>query len=241
VILYLTYWFPKAWLGRTSAVFMTATAIAPIIGGPLASLVLRLDGVLGIHGWRWLFIVEALPPLLVALAVLVFLPDRPARAPWLDAEEKRLIARRIEREDATKEQSAARALCDPRIVLLGIGYGLYLFAGYGLSFWVPLVAQQMGFSNTATGFVTALVFLAGLPGMILWARHSDRRGERIWHAALAALVMSGSFAIAAVSPGNVVVLLALSAAAVGSGSILAPYFGFRPCSSAVRQWPQGSH
>ncbi len=228
VVLYLTYWFPKAWIGRSTAVFMTATIVAPVIGGPIASIILRLDGLLGIHGWRWLFLLEGLPPLIIAAMVICLLPDRPARASWLTPAEKQLIAQRIQREDSMKEQSMARGLRDPRILLLGIGYGLYLSAGYGLAFWVPLVVQQAGFSNFATGFVTALIFIAAVPGMIIWAYLSDRKGERIWFSALAALLISAAFAIAAVASNNLVLLLALAFAAVGSGSILAPYYGIPP-------------
>src|SRR5690348_2957981 len=135
VILYLTFWFPKAWLGRTTAIFMTATGVAPVIGGPIASIVLRLDGILGIHGWRWLFLIEALPPLVIALAVILLLPDRPARAAWLSVAERSLIEQRIQREEGAKERDLIRALRDPRVLMLGLGYGLYLAAGYGLSFW----------------------------------------------------------------------------------------------------------
>ena len=225
VVLYLTLWFPKAWLGRTTAIFMAATIIAPVIGGPVASLILRLDGVLGVHGWRWLFLLEGLPPLLIAIAVIFLIPDCPAQAHWLNDDEKHFIAQRIAQEDASKEKDVIRALRDPRILLLGFGYGLYLSAGYGLTFWVPLVVQQAGFSNTATGFVTSLIFVAAVPAMILWARASDRKGERIRHGALAALCVSASYAVAAVAPNNAVLLLALAFAAVGSGSILAPYYG----------------
>lgn len=228
VILYLTFWFPKAWLGRTTAIFMTATGVAPVIGGPIASMVLRLDGILGIHGWRWLFLIEALPPLLIALAVILLLPDRPARAAWLSVAERSLIEQRIQREEGAKERDLIRALRDPRVLMLGLGYGLYLAAGYGLSFWVPLIIQQMGFANSATALLTTLVILPQVPTMVLWARHSDRSGERIWHATLAALLVAASYALAAIAPSDIAVLLALAAASIGAGCILAPLFAIPP-------------
>jgi ACS family tartrate transporter-like MFS transporter len=207
-----------------AAIFMTASGVAPIIGGPIASMVLRLDGALGIHGWRWLFLLEGVPPLVIAAAIIFLIPDGPAHAAWLSGSERRLIEQRIRQENAAKEQDLLRALRDPRVVLLGLGYACQLFAGYGLVFWVPLIVQQMGFSNTATGFVTALVFLMALPAMVLWAHHSDRSGDRIWHAALAALLMSTAFGLAAVAPTDSVVLLALAAGAIGSGSFLGPNY-----------------
>jgi len=228
VVLYLTLWFPKSWLGRATAVFMAATAVAPVIGGPIASMVLRLDGVLGIHGWRWLFVVEALPPLLIAAAVISLLPDRPACAAWLTTGERSFVEQRIRQEESAKERDLRRALRDARVVILGLGFGLYLAAGYGLSFWTPLVVQQLGFSNNANGFVTALILLPGVPAMVLWAQHSDGSGERIWHTALAALLVSAAYGVAAGAPSGLVVLLALAAAAIGSSCILAPYFAIAP-------------
>jgi len=126
VILYLTFWFPKAWVGRTTAIFMAATIVAPVVGGPTASMLLGLDGLFGIHGWRWLFLIEGLPPLLIALAVICLLPDGPARAAWLQDDEKSWIEHRIGQEDDGKERDMLRALRDRRVMLPGIGYGLYL-------------------------------------------------------------------------------------------------------------------
>jgi ACS family tartrate transporter-like MFS transporter len=224
-VLYMTSWFPKAWLCRVTAMFMCASVVAPVIGGPLASTILRLDGVLGVQGWRWLFVIEALPPFVIAAAVLAFLPDRPASATWLTAEEKLAIKQHIGRDDTLKEHNLVRALCDPRVLLLGIGYGLFLVAGYGLSFWTPLVLQQAGFSNSATGVLTALIFIAGVPAMILWARRSDQREERIWHAATAALLISTALAMAAAAPNAAVLVPALAAAVIGDACFLAPNYG----------------
>lgn len=159
VVLYLTYWFPKAWLSRANALASSSGFVAFIIGGPLASLILTLDGIGGISGWQWLYLLEGVPPLLLALAVVKFLPDRPSDAPWLSQDEKRHIADHLVHEDAEKESDLLRALCDPRVLLLGLAHGCYLFAFYGLGFWIPLVLQGMGFSNSGTGLVTGLIYV----------------------------------------------------------------------------------
>jgi MFS transporter, ACS family, tartrate transporter len=224
VVLYLTYWFPKAWLSRATGLATSSAFVAFIIGGPLASLILTLDGIGGISGWQWLFLLEGVPPLFLALAVLKFLPDRPPDASWLSQDEKAHIADHLVREDAEKESDLLRALRDPRVLLLGLAHGCYLFALYGLGFWIPLVIQGMGFSNGATGLLTGLIYVLALPAMYLWARSSDYRGERIWHAAIAAVVISASLAVAAAHNGDWVGLVALAIAAMGSGAWLGPFF-----------------
>jgi ACS family tartrate transporter-like MFS transporter len=228
IILYLTFWFPKAHLGRATAMFMSATNLSLIIGGPIASIVLGLDGIAGIRGWRWLFLIEGVPPLLMAVTVLIFLPNRPGDASWLSDEERSYIAHRIQQEDSGKERNLMRALRDPRVLLLGIAYGCILFGAYGLAFWIPLIVQGMGFSTSATGYVTALLYLMAMPAMIFWGRSSDRRGERIWHVAIPALFASAALALASMLPGNLFLLFALAAAAVGASAVLAPFYSLPP-------------
>lgn len=225
IILYFTFWFPKAYLGRVTAMFMSAASVSLIVGGPLASLLLGLDGVAGIHGWQWLFLLEGLPACLLGLAVLRWLPDEPANAPWLNDDERALITSRIRSEETTKNRDVMRALQDPRVLVLGLAYGGIIFGIVGLNYWLPLMVQGMGFSNAANGFVVALVYAAGVPVMILWGRSSDRRGERIWHAAIPALFAAAAFATASVAQSDTVVLLALACSGIGLSSALSPFYG----------------
>ena len=109
VIYYLTLWFPKAWLARVNAMFMCAVAGSAIIGGPLASLILRLDGMAGIRGWQWLFLLEGVPACVMGFIILRLLTDAPAQARWLTADEKRFVITRLDAEQGSKEQRAARA------------------------------------------------------------------------------------------------------------------------------------
>jgi MFS transporter, ACS family, tartrate transporter len=228
VYLYLTFWFPKAWLCRANAIFACSTVLAGVIGGPMAAVILRLDGIAGIHGWQWLFLLEGLPPVLLAMVIVLLLPDRVQQASWLSVEEKNLITRQIEREDAHKETNLLAALRDRRVLLLGLAHAGLLLGFYGLYFWLPLVIQSMGFSNSAAGFLIGLIYCSALPVMILWARSSDRSGERAWHAAAAALCVSAGFAAAAVSSSNTVVLLALAAASIVGPAWFGPFFSLPP-------------
>jgi MFS transporter, ACS family, tartrate transporter len=225
MILYLTYWFPGRFLGRFTAIFMTGNVASFVIGGPISTFVLALDGVAGLHGWQWLFILEGLPACLIGLAVLRFLPDRPANAAWLDPDERRYVADRVEHEQSTKEHDLLRGLLDPRVLALGIAYGGILFAIYGFGLWLPLLMQGTGFSNSAIGFLTALLYLAAIPAMILWGRSSDRKNERTWHVASAALAAAAALFIASAVHNSAFLLIALALTGAGIYASLAPFYG----------------
>ena len=224
IILYLTFWFPKAYLCRVTAIFMAAPPASLVIGGPLATVILHLNGAAGFYGWQWLFLLEGLPACVIAFAVLRFLPDRPRHASWLRENEKAAIAARLHIEENAKQGDMMPALLDVRVVVLGIAYGSMLVAIYGFAFWLPLIVQGMGFSNTATGFVTALLYLAALPAMILWGRSSDRKGERTWHVAIPALFAAAALGVASITHEPLVLLFALALAWMGMESILAPFY-----------------
>jgi MFS transporter, ACS family, tartrate transporter len=225
MIFYLTLWFPQAYLARYVAMFLTAIPLSFIVGGPLASLILGLGGVLGLHGWQWLFLLEGLPAMLVAFAVLKFLPDGPAHASWLSGKEKETIATRLAVDNPAEQRGFWPTLRDPRLLALclvnfGVQTGLY-----GVGLWLPQIVQAMGFSILATGFVVALPYLACMGAMILWGRSSDVRGERFWHIALAALVAAGGFVGASLAQSNLLVLLALTFTTVGVLSAFPPLNG----------------
>jgi ACS family tartrate transporter-like MFS transporter len=228
IILYLTFWFPKAWLGRTTAVFMAASTFGLFIGGPLATLIAHLNGVAGIRTWQWLFLLEGLPALLVAFAILKVIPDRPASASWLSDDEKQWVAERLQTEVGRKFNRALAALFDPRVLALGIAYAGLIFTINGFIYWLPLIVQGIGFSSGATGLVTALIWGGSIPAMVLWGRSSDRRGERTWHVASAALLAAAALTIASVTQNNFVLLLALAAGAISVESVLSPFYMLAP-------------
>ena len=215
MVFYLTLWFPQNYRARFAAWLMAAVPIALIVGGPLSGVILGMDGVLGLHGWQWLFLLEGLPACALAFAVRLLLPDGPAAASWLTNEEKETIARRLAAGDAVQHSELWSALHDSRVFALalvncGIQFGLY-----GATLWLPQIVQAMGFTNRETGFVVAVPYIAGMTGMILWGRSSDRRSERIWHVALPTMLAAGGFLGASLVEDNFASLVALSCAAVG--------------------------
>ncbi len=228
MLLYLTYCFPQAYRGRFTARFMASVPLSFIIGSPLSGFILRMDGIAGLHGWQWLFLLEGLPAALLALVVVRILPDGPRDAPWLTEPEKLTIAAQLEADDASAHhRDLWPALCDPRVPVLGLVTFGIIMGYYGIGLWLPQIVQFMGFSDTATSFIVASLFVASMGVMIAWGRSSDLKGERIWHIAVPALLASGGFIVAGIatsSGNNLVSLAALSFAAAGLFCMPGPFW-----------------
>jgi MFS transporter, ACS family, tartrate transporter len=224
MIFYLTLWFPRADRARFTAAFACAIPMSGIVGGPVSSLVLRMDGTLGLHGWQWLFLVEGIPACVLAFAVLRMLPDCPANAPWLTTREKAALAARLSDEPETEDRELGDAMRNPRvygIALAGLGRGAAL---YGATLWLPQMVQAMGFSNLLVGFIVTIPYIASVIAMIIWGYSSDRSGDRIWHVALPTLVAAAGFTGAAVFRGNLPVLASLTLCMVGLLAATSPHF-----------------
>jgi ACS family tartrate transporter-like MFS transporter len=231
MIFYLTLWFPPAFRARVNAYFYSGIPLAFVLGGPLSSLILEMDGIAGLRGWQWLFIVEGLPACFLAFAALRLLPDGPRQAKWLTAEEQAIVTSRVAADDKAEQRSLWPALLDPRVIALGMAYAGWQFGFYGLGLWLPQIVQSMGFDNFTNGFITALPFLAAIVAMQLWSRSSDARGERIWHVAIAALISAAGFAAASaasVAGSPIGVVVALTFAASGLISYMPPFLSLPP-------------
>ena len=224
MLLYMTYWFPQSWRSRFVGVFMAAIPLANIIGGPLSTTILGMDGIAGLHGWQWMFILEGLPASLLAFAALKFLSDRPANASWLSDEEKRIVTQRLKKDEGTDHRDFWPALTDPRVIALGLVLLGNQIGLYGVQLWLPQIVKDMGFSTFATGFVVALCFIAAMIVMIYWARRSDAKGERIWHVAIPLLLGAFGLMVAAVAQSNFLVLFSLAVALVGTLAYNGPFF-----------------
>jgi len=231
IIFYLTLWFPALYRARVIGYFMAAIPLSTVIGAPVSGLILGMDGVLGLAGWQWLFILEALPALILALVVLLYLTDYPAGATWLEADERdwlvaRLAAERRHRE-ATHDFSVGQALANPKVLALAIVYFGAVAANYGLSFWLPQIVKGFGLSNAQTGFVTAIPYIFGTIGMVLWGRRSDRHMERKGHAAVALVFAAAGLAASTMLDAPVAKMIALSIGGLGIFAVL-PVFWTLP-------------
>jgi MFS transporter, ACS family, tartrate transporter len=224
MLLYLTYWFPQAYLGRLVGIFMSGIPLAYIIGAPVSSLILEMDGVWGLQGWQWLFIIEGLPAVLLAFAVPFMLPDGPHDATWLTPDEKKMIATRLVREDRGEKGSFWSAFLDIRIIVLGCALVFIQCGLYGTQLWLPQIVQSLGFSNLVNGFVTALPFVFAAVAMSLWGHKSDVAQERIWHAALPCLFAAAGLVMATLTGNYVFILFGLACALVGLLAVDGPLF-----------------
>jgi MFS transporter, ACS family, tartrate transporter len=202
MLLYFTFWFPAAHRGRMVAWFGVATPLAVAIGGPISSYLMLLDGAFGLAGWKWLFVGEALPAVILGFVCLFYLVDGPTKASWLTPEEKAWLAAEMERErrevTAAGEFTLWQTLTNLRVLALAVIYFGIITASVGLVLFAPQIIKQSGLSNFATGFVTSIPYIAGVVGMIVWGHLSDRMRERRWNLfagcvlSVIALVVAGS-------------------------------------------------
>ncbi len=194
VILYLTYWFPAAHRARMVAWFMVAIPVSTAVGSTVSSLLIKGgEGVFGLSGWRFMFLVEGIPAILLAFVTWFYLTDRPADAKWLTPEESRWMQDQLDRERAQTEQehrwTLRKALTHGRIIGLAFVYFGNVYGLYALSFFLPTIIADFQhdfgttFSIVERGLITAIPYAAGAIAMVFWARHGDRTGERVWHVA----------------------------------------------------------
>ena len=219
IIFYLTLWFPAVYRARIIGYFMAAGPLSTVIGAPLSGLLLRMDGVMGLHGWQWLFLVEALPSLILSVVAFRYLTDRPTEATWLTLEERGWLEQRLaleERQRLAKHQYTVRqALVDRRLLALsGVYFGI-IAANVGLGFFLPQIVQAFGMSTFRTTLVSAVPYLAGTLGIVLWGRRSDHKRERRVHIALPLFVASAAIAASTILDQPVAKVTALSVAAFG--------------------------
>jgi D-galactonate transporter len=229
VVLYLTYWFPAEHRAKMIGVFLVAVPLSGIFGSPVSGWLLGLEGMLGLHGWQWLFILEGLPAMILSLVVWRCLPDRPGRASWLTVPEREWLETTLERErahrDSVRKYRLREALTNGRVLMLGVLYFGLVTGLYGVTFWLPQIVKGFGgLSNLEVGFVAALPHLAAAVAMVAWTRHSDRTRERPWHVALPAFVgCLGMTAMAAVTD-PLLSTLALSVALIGVAAAIATFW-----------------
>jgi sugar phosphate permease len=192
VLFFLTLWFPVAYRARILGYFIAAIPISGIIGAPLSGLLLSLDGLGGLQGWQWLYLIEAAPALVLAPLVVRHLQDSPAQATWMpDPEREWLIGRlRLERTEVERKRvfSVVQSLCNPRVLFLATIYFSNVCLLNSITFFLPQIVKGFGLSSAQTGFVVAIPSMLALVALLYWARSSDRRKERYGHAALANFV-----------------------------------------------------
>ncbi len=229
MIVYLTYWVPHRQRSRMLALAGTASILSALIGSPLSGWLLgAMDGVSGLAGWRWLFLVEALPALAMGVVVALLLNSRLDDARWLTAPERGWLARtiaaeRVEREAAGRH-SLGQALAHPRVLMLALIYFCMILSLAGMGMWMPLMIKQFGLSNAQVGWALMLPNAVAVVGLQLWTRHSDRTGERTWHIIAACLLVAVGVLLSANTVSAALALTGLACVILGSWSAIAIFW-----------------
>lgn len=234
IILYLTYWFPNDRRAKAFGMFMSASAFAGVIGGPLAGTIMTgMHGVNGWSGWQWVLLMEGIPSVIAGFVTFFYLTDRPEQANWLTARERQLVHDDLERDGQAlgqREHSMLASLKSGRIWLLILIFFCIIAANSSLTFYGPTLVKEVGFTNPVTvGWIMAAAYLCGATGMIWNGFHSDRHQESRWHCGLAAALGAVSLVVVALFLGHsaLAVLLGLTLAIVGTMSAI-PVFWQMP-------------
>ena len=234
IILYLTYWFPGSRRTKVIALFMTAIAISNVIGAPVSGAIMQyMQGIGGLRGWEWLFLLEGIPSVIVGCLVFVFLPNGPRQAEWLDEREKNFIVHQVEEDDAGKNELGKGhrfwdAFSDYRVWFLAVVYFSGVVCFYAINFWMPTIIQELGIDKKdflKVGLLSMIPWGISAVVMVIWGAHSDKTGERRWHVACSLLLgVSGLIGLALVGHAPIPSMIALTLVASGTLSFVATFW-----------------
>ncbi len=224
-ILYLSLWFPARERAQAIAVFMAAAPLSTAIGSPISGALMELPKFLGLMNWQWLYIIEAVPAIVLGFLTFMVLTDKPEEATWLDADERTWLLATLETERAESRRHAAKndtkagsvwtALRDPRVLALALAYSGTSAGLYALGFWAPLILKQFGYSAMTIGWLNSAPSFVAVAVMVAWARHSDKTLERTWHVAIPCLAACAGFVWAGDAQTALGIILALMIVNIG--------------------------
>jgi MFS transporter, ACS family, tartrate transporter len=231
ILYYMTLYFPAAYRARMISLYMVAIPVSAVIGSPLSTSILYMDGFLGIKGWQWVFISEAIPALILSVVTWFYMTDHPSVAKWLEPDERDWLIKRQEAEvrqrEAAHSMSVAQVLRNPRVIALGVaGFGI-AYEIYGMTYFLPQIVKQFGLTNMQTGLVSSIPFAVGACGMVWYGKRSDRVMERRSHTAVTFLIAALGLILTSLTPNPYFRLSSLSFAAFGMFSVL-PVFWSMP-------------
>ena len=240
MILYLTYWFPSARRGKAISFFLTATSIAGVIGAPISSGLLKLEGSFGLHGWQWLFLVEGVPTFLMGITVIWLLHDHPDDAPWLSTDEKKWLDGELERDrkagGADQKHSLGDAFRTPMVWVLAGVFFLEQIGVYTINLWMPLILNSLLHGGAQAGATlapgdaslvarwAAIPYLAAAIFTVFIGWSSDRTGERRYNIMLCFVLSILGFGWAGMTHSFATTLIALTLATMGNWSIMGPFW-----------------
>jgi ACS family tartrate transporter-like MFS transporter len=228
MVLFFTYWFPDRHRARIIAGFTLALPVAVALGAPVSTGLLELNGLLGLAGWKWLYLVEAVPTVVLGIAVLFYLTDKPAKAHWLAPDERTWLGSTIDHERRQIEShgvvSVWRSFWDPKVVLLTINYLGIVTASLGMLIFLPQIVKTLGFTNMQVGWVTMIPYLCGAAAMVFVGWLSDHIGERRWNLFVTCTLGCIGLVICGVFVNSYWAIVGMSIAAIGFYGTKGPFW-----------------
>jgi MFS family permease len=219
VLFYLSTWFPAQSRVRVLSWFLVAIPLSSVVGGPLSVALLQMEGVAGLKGWQWLFIVEGIPACIMGVLTLMLLRDDPREATWLSDDERKALLDALERERTSRpKKDFLAALRDGKVwILTGILFSYWLGIN-GIAIWLPLILKGHGLTDMQTGWLSAIPYLVASVAMIAWARHMDRTGQHLANLAATCLVAAAGFVISVLFASLVPAMIGMTFAVIGLSS-----------------------
>lgn len=229
IAFFLTLWFPAKWRTKALATFLIAAPVSSVIGSPISGAILGMDGVMGMHGWQWLFILEAAPAIVLGIVCLFILVDRPSQASFLDADERDLLTATLERERAatatSEKASVLQTLLNGRVLSLAAINFFFLCGLVGTAMWMPMILKNFGLKPLEIGLLNALPNALAAIGMIYWARAATKAKSKFNVISLAAGIAAAGFAASAAAGSSALLAyVALAVAIIGIYGFFATYF-----------------
>ena len=228
IVLFLTYWFPDRHRARVVAWFTLALPLAAAFGAPLSTGIMELNGLWGLAGWRWMYLAEAVPTVLLGFAVLFVITDRPSEARWLTEVERRWLTAEMTEErrqiEARHKISLLRSFLEPRVLLLSLNFFGIVTASLGMLIFLPQIVKQLGLTNMQVGWASMIPYLCGALSMGFCGWLSDRMGERRWSLFFTCLLSVAGLVVAGLGVGTVWAVVGMSIAAAGFYGTKGPFW-----------------
>jgi MFS family permease len=228
VMYFISLWFPSEYRARIIGIVIIAMPLSNVVGGPLSGPLLNLNGLLGLAGWQWLFLAEAVPAVVLGLVFLAILPSGPEKAKWLDPEERAWLTGRLAAEkraaDIGHHRGIWQAMTNPMVIALGLICACAVASNWGLSFFLPQILKGFGLNNVQTGFVAAIPFAVGAFGCYIWGKHSDYTKERPLHVAAALVIAGGFIGLSTLFSSPLMQMIMLSIAGFGMFAYIGPFW-----------------
>ena len=226
LLLFMTYWFPRRYRARYLSLMLIGMPMSGLIGAPISSMLLTLDGYLGLRGWQWLYILEALPAIIVGVCMLFCLTDTPEKAAWLAPERKAWLLAELARDPRAAQSHDGgyfAMMANPRVIFYALIFFNITSASYGLGLWLPQIIKATGLSNMQTGFVTAIPYGFGVLAMIVWGAVSDATGARAWPTAASTFLAAAALIASIWVQAPLWQLVAICIATIGIYGVKGPF------------------